>query len=345
MRAHSDDIAWRVVTRLLWFGQPIRQVCDKRLGLGVSRHYVLDVLDRFHATGDVATHQGKGADPLTHNTLTRAEDCQIVQQMLAAPRVTLKEQCAQFVLDSGVIIPYRAFCKAVHRLRFTRKKIHTVAYQCDMERANAWLAELLTFHSVGELGVLDETSKDVDVVKSGFGYSLRGVKCSAQDMYLSHDNLRVSALCLYTVQDGFLDWAFTSGMYNKDYFLHVTTENFRDWRGVLRRPMLVRGKHEPEAIATPAARPSLTARCLPRVRSSTMCGPRSASAAAFCSTTPRSTTRTSSWRAWWAHVQSCVTSHPTATTSRRWITVRLASSCCSCGGATTGCCRSASRKP
>lgn len=239
MRAHSDDIAWRVVTRLLWFGQPIRQVCDKRLGLGVSRHYVLDVLDRFHATGDVATHQGKGADPLTHNTLTRAEDCQIVQQMLAAPRVTLKEQCAQFVLDSGVIISYRAFCKAVHRLRFTRKKIHTVAYQCDMERANAWLAELLTFHSVGELGVLDETSKDVDVVKSGFGYSLRGVECSAQDTYLSHDNLRVSALCLYTVQDGFLDWAFTSGMYNKDYFLHVTTENFRDWRGVLRRPMLL----------------------------------------------------------------------------------------------------------
>ena len=260
MRAYSDDIAWRVVTRILWFGQDVSQVCDARVGLDVSRHYVETVMHRFHATGDVATHQGKGADPLTRMALTRAEDYQIVQQLVASPRVTLKEHLAQFVLDSGVRISYGAFCKAVHRLGYTRKHIRTIAYQCDMDRANAWLAELLTFHDVGELGVLDETSKDLDVIKSGFGYSLRGVDCSVQDMYLAHDSIRVSALCLYTVQEGFLDWAFTSGMYNKAYFTHVTTENFRDWRGILRRPMLVRGKHEPQA-----ARPSLTALCLPLV--------------------------------------------------------------------------------
>ena len=33
MRAYSDDIAWRVVTRILWFHQGISQVCDARIGL------------------------------------------------------------------------------------------------------------------------------------------------------------------------------------------------------------------------------------------------------------------------------------------------------------------------
>lgn len=117
-------------------------------------------------------------------------------------------------------------------------------------------------------------------------------------MYLSHNNIRVSALCLYTVQEGFLDWAFTSGMYNnKAYFTHVTTENFRDWRSVLRRPMLVRGKHELKPPCPPARPAQLDRPVLAPRRSSIMCGPRSASAAAFCSTTPRSTTRTSAWRA------------------------------------------------
>lgn len=108
-----------------------------------------------------------------------------------------------------------------------------------MDRARAWLAMVLTFHSVEELGVLDETSKDLDSLKGRFGYSLRGTVCSAHDTFLSHTVVRTSALCLYTVQDGFLDWAMTPGTFNREYFVHVTTENFVDWRGVTRRPMLL----------------------------------------------------------------------------------------------------------
>ena len=95
------------------------------------------------------------------------------------------------------------------------------------------------YHSVEELGVLDETSKDYDALKGSYGYSLRGTTCSAHDHYLSHKVCRISALCLYTVENGFTDWAFTPGNYNKDYFLQVTTEQFTDWRGVLRPPMLL----------------------------------------------------------------------------------------------------------
>ena len=231
-------------------------------GLGVSRRYVDNVLKRFENSGDVATHQGQGADPMDKRALSRLEDWQIMRLIVESPRTTLKDHHAQFVLESGVIITYQAFCRAVARLGFSRKKIRSVAYQCDMQRADAFLAELLTFYCADELGVLDETSKELasrSRHKSGFGYLLRGITCTVQDTFLSHESLRVSALCLYTLADGLLDWAFTPGTFNKEFFLHVTTENFRDWRGVLRRPMLVRARQEPRTLAPSCGAPPYAA--------------------------------------------------------------------------------------
>ena len=53
---------------------------------------------------------------------------------------------------------------------------------------------MLTYYSAKELGVLDETSKDYDVLKGSYGYSLRGSTCSAHDQHLSHKVTRMSAL-------------------------------------------------------------------------------------------------------------------------------------------------------
>ena len=104
---------------------------------------------------------------------------------------------------------------------------------------------MLTYFGAGEIGVLDETSKDLDSLKGSFGYALRGKICDWDNQVMNFDHIphlcaqRVSALVLYTLDGGFLDWAFTPGNFNKDYFLHVTTENYVDWGGVRRRPMLV----------------------------------------------------------------------------------------------------------
>lgn len=197
---------------------------------------------RYFETGTVETHQGKGADMSSRRDLTYAEDLKVVQLIIDTPRATLKDHRAHFVLETGVVVSYRSFCGAVHRLGFTRKRIRALAYKCDKDKANAWLAETLTFFGADELGILDETSKDLDVLKGSFGYSLRGTECSAHDQYLSdlQCSTRTSALVLHTLYDGFLDWAFTSGTFNKEYFLHVTTERFVDWQGVRRPPMLLR---------------------------------------------------------------------------------------------------------
>ena len=78
-KAHSDDLAWRVVFRWHFLGQTYEEVCDVTHGLGVSRRYVDNVLKRFENSGDVATHQGQGADPMDKRALSRLEDWQIMR--------------------------------------------------------------------------------------------------------------------------------------------------------------------------------------------------------------------------------------------------------------------------
>ena len=138
-RANSADLAWRVVIRWHELCQSVEQICDRETGLGVSRHYVGDVLDRFAKTGDVATHQGLGADPLARRALSRLENFHIVQLVLRSPRASLKEHRAQFVLETGVLISYGAFCRALRDLGYTRKKVRTLAYELDEDRAREWL--------------------------------------------------------------------------------------------------------------------------------------------------------------------------------------------------------------
>ena len=272
--AHSKDLAWRVVFRYHWHDQTSPEICDPKTGLDVSPHYVRDVLARYAETGDVETHQGQGADHWQRRVFTYAEDLHIIQLLVMTPSDTQGPPCTVrprvghqrrvlVVLRSRAPVGLHAQEGGFHARRATRhtclgtrkpssrasplspgsafaSQIRALSYSCDREKARAWLAEVLTFHTVWELGVLDETSKDFDTLKGAFGYSIRGTVCSAHDQVLSHNRVRTSALCLYTVQDGFLDWAMTPGTFNREYFMHVTTENFVDWHGVRRRPMLVR---------------------------------------------------------------------------------------------------------
>ena len=130
--AYSRDLAWRVVMRVTWFGQDVSQICHPEDGLGVSRHFVSDVMRRFDATGDVATYQGQGADPMERRALSRADSWHIIHLLISSPRTTLKDQRAQFVLDTGVRISYRAFCSAVNQLGYTRKKVRSNPPQCHL---------------------------------------------------------------------------------------------------------------------------------------------------------------------------------------------------------------------
>ena len=129
--AYSEDLAWRVVMRLHFFRQDVATVCDKELGLGVSRHYVSDVMRRFEESGSVATHQGAGADTTDRIRFSREEDNLIVRQVVGSPRTQLRDHHASFKLENGVVVSYSAFCGAVRRHGFSRKRIRKIAFRCE----------------------------------------------------------------------------------------------------------------------------------------------------------------------------------------------------------------------
>ena len=106
-------------------------VCDSQLGLGVSRHYVSDVMRRFEESGSVATHQGAGADTTDRIRFSQEEDDLIVRQVVGSPRTQLRDHHASFKLESGVVVSYSAFCGAVRRLGFSRKRIRKIAFRCE----------------------------------------------------------------------------------------------------------------------------------------------------------------------------------------------------------------------
>lgn len=97
------------------------------------------------------------------------------------------------------------------------------------------------FYNERQLVTLDETSKDLAVLKRAFGYSLRGQPVMTHDGVTSRSALggRVSALTLLTAMGGFIEWAFTSGTFKAENFLEVTTQAHTDWRGERRRPLLI----------------------------------------------------------------------------------------------------------
>ena len=271
-KAYGPELAWRVVwraTRALdcytscfcwytendeeWYDDDdpeeelpeflpwwlVKEISDPRHGLAVSVHYVNDVWMRFYWTGEVETHQGFREAPPALQKLTLEEDMSIILSITEHPRWQLKEHCAAVNSKTGQQIAYSTFCTAVWRLGYTRQKIRSVCYKADTDRADAWLMEVLSFYALWQLFCIDETSKDMSVLKGSFGYAARGHHCICHDLpALSHGS-RTSAVVVFTPYEGFLDWAFTRGTFNTTRFVEVTTENFVDWTGALRGPILL----------------------------------------------------------------------------------------------------------
>ena len=121
--AYSEDIAWRVVYRVLYLGQDVALVADKQYGLSVGVTYINSVLRRYRDTGDVQTLQGKRSAPPANKVVHWMEDLEIMKQLIGAPQVTLTNQHALFCATTGNTIKLDAFCKAAYRLGFTRQKV------------------------------------------------------------------------------------------------------------------------------------------------------------------------------------------------------------------------------
>mmetsp|Transcript_38371 Transcript_38371/g.124250 ORF Transcript_38371/g.124250 Transcript_38371/m.124250 type:complete len:87 (-) Transcript_38371:151-411(-) len=62
---------------------------------------------------------------------SQEEDGLIVRHVVGSPRTQLRDHHASFKLENGVVVSYSAFCGAVRRLGFSRKRIRKIAFRCE----------------------------------------------------------------------------------------------------------------------------------------------------------------------------------------------------------------------
>lgn len=218
-KPYSDDIRWLVVWKRLVRGKSPREVTEDLEGAVCAD--TQDIWLRcFAQTGDVAGRTGKAAsEESSRRQMTPEMDLLLFQLVIDSPSAMLKEHHRTIVLSTGSSVDLSTICRAMRRLGMTRQRLQHYAYQRDENLAQQSWLEIMTFWNATDIVVLDETAKDLSVLRRSFGYAIRGHPATAPDVApLRH--ARVSSLCAFTIE-GFVDWRHTEGTFTRDTFLEA----------------------------------------------------------------------------------------------------------------------------
>jgi transposase len=217
--AYDEYVRWQVVFKRLVLGWPHAAVTE---ALGPTRLSQRDIIDRFETTGGVETHMGRRKPGRTQSRMSSRDDLWLLGDVLDDPSATLQERADRLRLRSGVTVHISCICRAMRRLNLTCGKMQHWARQRDEQRIASFVVELMTFCSIDEIIVIDETSKDRSHLRGTFGWSARG--CPPIERHLLHHrDQRVSALVAMSVR-GMEDWRFTAGTYDTERFEDAARE-------------------------------------------------------------------------------------------------------------------------
>ena len=123
--ALSMDLRWRIVKKSVMYEMVASSIADQ---LDVPLVTVRKVLRRWRETGSVETHQGRRLkDPA--NTIMTHEQCMRLLELvtLLDDEVMLDEIHMHFCVYAGLELSVATICRAMHKLGFTRKRLHRLA--------------------------------------------------------------------------------------------------------------------------------------------------------------------------------------------------------------------------
>ena len=186
----------------------------------MSRAHVSRITSRFRKTRDVVkVGDPKHRGPVPKMTESMAQ--RIVDMIIDSPEDMLQEHHQAFCNETGLGMHVSQFCRAVKDLDFTRKKLRSYARDRDAARSAAFKAGLIRDGiSADMLFFLDETAKDRNALKRGWGYALRGRKPIDSMGHLPR-TYRCSSLCGFDVK-GFVNWYTIRGTFNRSKFLEAS---------------------------------------------------------------------------------------------------------------------------
>ena len=118
-RPFSDDLRWRIIYQHLFYAKTYKEIATN---LFVSPMTVKRTCANFYATGDVKPWP-IGRPPET-TCLFPHEEYMIMECLLEHPEMQLNEIASKIFHAHGSAFSPQTLCRTVHRLGFTRKKVH-----------------------------------------------------------------------------------------------------------------------------------------------------------------------------------------------------------------------------
>lgn len=124
-KAHDVDLRWRVIFAIWWDGLGFDDVARKLsvTGMPISATWVREMWTLFQHTHDVVRVTNRRAAPPANQLIDEQTALIIIETILDAPEATLNEHHATVTCDSGKHMHLSTFCRAVHRLGFTRQRV------------------------------------------------------------------------------------------------------------------------------------------------------------------------------------------------------------------------------
>jgi len=219
-KAHDVDLRWRVIFAIWWDGLGFDDVARKLsvTGMPISATWVREMWTLFQHTHDVVRVTNRRAAPPANQLIDEQTALIIIETILDAPEATLNEHHATVTCDSGKHMHLSTFCRAVHRLGFTRQRLQQFARRRDEHQAALFRNMIkVRGYKAHMFLVVDETSKDERAMRRSFGYALRGQTPIGASGLLDRGQ-RLSALCSFDV-GGFVDYELTEGTFDRETFL------------------------------------------------------------------------------------------------------------------------------
>jgi len=146
--ALSKDLRWRVVKKSVLYELEVNSIAAH---LDISESAVKKVLSRWRRTGSVDAHQGRRlANPA--NTIMSHEQCLTLLELVTVfdDEIMLDELHEQFCAKTGIELSVSTICRAMHRLGFTRKRLHRLALECDQARATRFYIDVMSHHIISQ---------------------------------------------------------------------------------------------------------------------------------------------------------------------------------------------------
>lgn len=215
---YSDDLSWRVVWLSYLEGRSAKKVSRR---LYVSLSTVRRIRRCFKVHGDVrspAARRAKGGQPPAISPVIAQE---IIDLVVDSPHCTACETYQLVCQHHGLDLHYSTFCRALHELGLSCKRLRGYAARRDAAAALAFKASLMQFDPE-QLFFLDETAKDPRDINRRNGWALRGVTPEAPLGFKGRGK-RISSLVGVDVE-GFVDWYSIGGTFKRANFLRALEE-------------------------------------------------------------------------------------------------------------------------